>query len=69
MPYPKSYEMLNFVLFDEKKGNPNEYIRRFFDALSHHVGNHNLYLKEFSKSLTYHAYTWYTTLAPAFIQA
>lgn len=69
MPYPKSYETLNFVIFDKKKGSPNEYKRRFFDALSHYVGNHNLYLKEFSKSLIYRAYTWYTTLPPAFIGA
>lgn len=69
IPYLKSYETRNFVLFDERKGSPNEYIRRFFDALSHHVGDHNLYFKEFLKSLTYRAYTWYTTLAPTFIWA
>ncbi|KAK9951340.1 hypothetical protein M0R45_006790 [Rubus argutus] len=63
LPYPKGYEAPTFILFDGRKGSPNEHISRFIDALRPHAGVHNLRLHEFSKSLTDRAYTWYTTLA------
>ncbi|CAL2265142.1 unnamed protein product [Prunus armeniaca] len=68
-PYPNGYEAPSFVLFDGRKGNPNEHVNRFVDALGPHAGDYNLRLREISKSLTDCAYTWYTTLASGSVRS
>jgi hypothetical protein len=64
-PYPKTYEIPTFSLFDGRKGRALEHVSKFLDAMGPHIGDSNLCLREFSKSLTDQAYTWYATLQPA----
>lgn len=40
MPYPKNYETLNFIIFDEGKVAPIEHMSYFINALGPHVKDH-----------------------------
>ena len=61
-PYLEKYETLTFSLYDGKKGNAIEHVKKFLDSMGPFARNGDLCMREFSKSLTDRAYTWYSTL-------